>query len=244
MEKISVCMATYNGDKYIKKQIDSVLSQLNPNDELIISDDGSTDNTLDIINSYNDSRIILLNHSKSKPPFKFSQNAFYATRNFENAIKYSNGDFIFLCDQDDIWKSDKISVSINELKKGNYGVVVSSFDVIDCNDKFIYRCDRKDCKTNLYKLVKSNLYNGCLMCITRTFIETCTPFPENLNTHDGWIAMNAVIKNKLKVINVPLVSYRVHQNNVSKGTNSPLWYKLYYRMYLLLKAFINIKKNK
>ncbi|MDE5758415.1 MAG: glycosyltransferase, partial [Allobaculum sp.] len=90
---ISVCIATYNGERYIETQIRSILDQLNEDDEIIISDDSSTDRTLDIIRSLNDSRIKL-----------FAGNKFHSrTFNFENALKQATGDFIFLSDQDDIW---------------------------------------------------------------------------------------------------------------------------------------------
>lgn len=94
---ISVCMATYNGEKYIKEQIDSILKQLGSDDELVISDDGSSDGTIDIILGYHDPRIHLYKGSFHSPAF-----------NFENALKNATGDFIFLSDQDDIWYDNKV----------------------------------------------------------------------------------------------------------------------------------------
>ena len=94
---ISVCMATYNGAQFIKEQIDSILCQLSTEDELIISDDGSTDETLSIINSYKDNRIKVFQHKAAEG------SAFIkATRNFENAMSHAVGDYIFLSDQDDM----------------------------------------------------------------------------------------------------------------------------------------------
>ena len=95
---VSVCMATYNGGKYIKEQIDSILGQLSNNDELIISDDNSTDDTVDIINRISDSRVRLF----------FNKQKGY-TNNFENALKQVRGDIIFLSDQDDIWMDNKVN---------------------------------------------------------------------------------------------------------------------------------------
>ena len=105
--KIVVLMSTYNGEKYIKEQVDSILSQLSDSDELIISDDLSTDKTLDILSSYNDKRIKVINHQPHKglPPHV------YATLNFENALKNAKGDYIFLSDQDDVWLEDKLAVA-------------------------------------------------------------------------------------------------------------------------------------
>lgn len=94
---ISVCMASYNGAIFIKQQAVSILNQLGLEDELIISDDGSKDNTLEILASLNDSRIKIYHHSAPHG----------VVSNFENAIKHASGDYIFLSDQDDIWLSNK-----------------------------------------------------------------------------------------------------------------------------------------
>ena len=93
---VSVCMATYNGEKYIREQIDSILPQLSDSDELVISDDGSSDSTIDIIQGYNDRRIRLYHNTRHG-----------VTWNFENALRQSRGDVIFLADQDDVWKPGK-----------------------------------------------------------------------------------------------------------------------------------------
>lgn len=94
---ISVCMAAYNGEKYIKEQLLSILKQIGPNDEVVISDDGSKDRTKDIVDSLNDKRIRYV-ENKNKHGF---------THNFENALQIAQGDYIFLADQDDIWRDDK-----------------------------------------------------------------------------------------------------------------------------------------
>ena len=93
---ISVCIATYNGEKYIKEQLLSILPQLGKKDEVIISDDHSTDNTLDIVKGLNDNRIKIVMNNREKG----------YTSNFENALSYAIGDYIFLSDQDDIWMSN------------------------------------------------------------------------------------------------------------------------------------------
>ena len=94
---ISVCIATYNGGAFIKDQIYSILLQLSQNDEIIISDDGSRDSTLNILFSFNDSRIKIYKNGGKHG----------VVSNFENAIKHATGDYIFLCDQDDVWMPGK-----------------------------------------------------------------------------------------------------------------------------------------
>ena len=92
---ISVCVTTYNGSLFLKEQIDSILCQLNKDDEIIISDDGSIDNTISIIESYNDCRIKIFYHTTIKNQYRFD----LTTRNFENALFQAKGDYIFFADQ-------------------------------------------------------------------------------------------------------------------------------------------------
>ncbi len=99
---ISVCIATYNGEKYIRPQIESIIVQLDPGDEIVISDDGSTDDTLNIIASFADDRIKVFDHSRDKKQ-KVKYSFEHVTRNFENALRHAKGDLIFLSDHDDFW---------------------------------------------------------------------------------------------------------------------------------------------
>src|SRR5687768_7806689 len=103
---ISVCMATKNGETYIAEQLDSILPQLGATDELIISDDSSSDTTVKIIQSYNDHRIKLIQNHHLKG----------IARNFEISLQASKGDFIFLADQDDVWVDGKVKVMLNYLR--------------------------------------------------------------------------------------------------------------------------------
>ncbi len=115
-KKISVCLASYNGALYIKEQIHSILSQLKDGDELIISDDSSTDNTVDIISQINDKRITILHH-ESVINLPTCQKV---TSNFENALFAASGDVIFLSDQDDVWLDGKIDTMCSYLEKYYY----------------------------------------------------------------------------------------------------------------------------
>lgn len=118
--KVSICMATYNGGEYIREQIDSILHQVFRENkdfelEIVVSDDASTDDTINILRSYNDSRIkIFYNHSPKKK-YKYLNASRACMRNFENAIRHSTGDYIFLCDQDDVWYPNKIDKQLSAL---------------------------------------------------------------------------------------------------------------------------------
>lgn len=107
---ISVCMATYNGEKYIKEQLKSILKQLGPCDEVVISDDGSKDNTKDVIDSIEDKRI----------HYYVNSGTHGFTHNFENALRHASGNFIFLSDQDDIWMDNKVSIVMEALKTADF----------------------------------------------------------------------------------------------------------------------------
>jgi len=107
---ISVCMATFNGEKYIKEQINSILIQLDYKDELIISDDGSTDKTMEIIHKFDDKRIKLFEN----------KNMHGYAHNFENALKQATGDYIFFSDQDDVWLPNKVEIMLPHLKADNF----------------------------------------------------------------------------------------------------------------------------
>ena len=114
---ISVCIATHNGEKYIKKPLASILSQLDFSDEIVISDDGSTDQTINLIQSLEDKRIKIFTY---KQCFDYSKlylsSYYYATANFHNALRHAQGEIIFLADQDDIWEKDK-EICIDKLRK-------------------------------------------------------------------------------------------------------------------------------
>ena len=151
---ISVCVASHNGEKYIKEQLDSILCQLSSEDEVVISDDGSTDSTLEIIKGYNDPRIKIFNF---KQPSKTSHTHIYASRNFENALKHSKGEYIFLSDQDDIWMPNKVSICLDALKQND--MIVHNMEIVndygECIGKTLYSDGIK--KQNLLE-VKSKKY--------------------------------------------------------------------------------------
>lgn len=120
--RISVCMATYNGERFIKDQISSILNQKFDEEneidlELVISDDGSTDSTVNIINEINDDRIKLYHH-KNKRTHKYFNSAFACTENFNYAVSKATGDYIFLSDQDDVWYEWKLQTSLTALWGG------------------------------------------------------------------------------------------------------------------------------
>lgn len=238
---ISVCLASYNGEKYIKEQIESILQQLSVNDELIVSDDGSTDHTLSIIAEIGDPRIKIYFHKSEVNDLGcYSRSHYLVTRNFECALSVALGDYIFLADQDDVWESDKVSVTLAALQK--YELVMSNYSIIDGGGKVI--CASHYRKNPISYTLVGNLirmpFHGCCMAFTKDLLKEVLPFPKKLVMHDNWIGLCAQMRHyDIGYISKPLIKYRRHQLNVSpsfKKSKNPLWFKLWYRAVLLVQA--------
>lgn len=246
---ISVCMTTFNGDRFLQEQLSSILDQLDKNDELIISDDGSSDKTLEIIASYSDNRIKLLHHQKNVHKRVFS----YTTDNMNNALSKVKGDYIFLADQDDVWLPDKIQKMIALLK--DYDVVVADCRDVDSNLEIL--------APSHFHLIKAkegffgNLYKSCFlgsnMCFRRNVLCCFYPIPVSV-PHDLWIGLISSLSYKIVLFKEVTMLYRRHDANVSsinnklvssqkknaitlkKNTNSYV-FKLGYRVCILLELF-------
>lgn len=229
---VSVCLAAFNGEKYIREQVESILMQLGPDDELIISDDGSQDNTVEIVSSFCDKRTALL-HNKGKHGL---------VGNFENALNHAIGDIIFLADQDDIWKPNKLEVIKKQLRQ--YDLVVHDAEMIDGEGRSLGKTyystihHKKDFISNLWR----TRWLGCCMAFRREVLEACLPFPGNIVAHDYWIGMLGMLQFRYCFIDDILICYRRHGNNTSpsgeKSTNT-IYYKLITKRMNMLVALTN-----
>ena len=235
---ISVCMACRNGEKFIGKQIQSILSQIGDEDELIISDDHSTDNTVKIVESFNDKRIKLYKHEPPKIKVKIGKNFYYATANFENALKNASGDIIFLADHDDIWPEDKVKECLSALKKCDF--VQTNFSLINENDevtnpKFL---NYNPIEHGLLKSLWISKMQGCTMAFNCKVLDKALPFPKKLMLHDAWLGLIAKKYFSTAFIDKPLLMYRRAGSNVSTSggeSNNPYLFRIYYRIKLLLQ---------
>ena len=210
---ISICMATFNGEKYIRQQIDSILNQLCATDEIVISDDASFDNTLDILNSYNDPRIKIYKNEQKLG----------VIRNFENALAKASNDYIFLADQDDIWEHNKIAECLTCLKTNS--LVVTDCSFIDGNGRIListYLNGRTPPKY-FFSILLKNYYIGSCMAFRKEVLGLALPFPANIPMHDWWIALVTSLHLKIGFIDQPLVRHRVHQHNASSTGNNSLY---------------------
>lgn len=179
-KRVSVCMATYNGALHIEKQLASILKNLDTNDEVIVSDDNSTDETLEIVRSFNDNRIrVVLNHQDNRGHI----------RNFENALKHANGEYLFLSDQDDIWFDNKVSTMMKAFEK--HDLIVCDCTIVDGEmnvlNKSFYELYASG--NGLVKNLIKNTYLGCCMAFKKKVVDKALPFPKDIISHDTWLGL-------------------------------------------------------
>lgn len=206
---ISVCIATYNGAKYIKEQLESILKQLSAEDEIIISDDSSSDETLKIIDDLRDVRI------KVYPNNKFSSPIF----NFENALKKVNGDYVFLSDQDDIWLPNKVEKMMKELLHSD--LCFSNAMIVDENLAEVELLYNKTNNLGFINNILKNKFIGATIAFKASLLEKALPFPKYIPMHDQWLGLLAEVTGKTFYLSEPLILYRRHtQNASSTGSHS------------------------
>ena len=229
-------MPSYNGEKYIKDQLVSILDQLGPDDEVIISDDQSSDSTVEIIKGINDARIKL---------FINGDNLHYI-KNVENTLKHASGDYIFLADQDDIWVPNKVEITLNALKQ--YDLVMSDCYVTDSNLSILYESYyklRKSQKNKFLALALGSPYLGCCMAFRRSVLTKSLPFPDYISSHDTWLGNVGAFLFKAKFLEDKLIYYRRHGGNASilAGTSKNPYWKRFLKRLDIVKGLLQISKN-
>ena len=217
---ISIAMCTYNGDKFLKQQLESFLTQTLLPDELIISDDNSNDRTLEILDLYRD-----------KAPFKVkifqSKRTLGVAKNFEKALGLCSGDLIFLADQDDRWLPKKIENFKRFFEKNMVQVAFSNgfliddsgvrfpftlWDVFDFNSYFKFRI-KWGRLLPIFLLQNKNRVTGATLAFRKEILNTIIPIPKiDYFLHDAWITMVASLHDSLGYINENLIEYRLHEN--------------------------------
>ena len=208
---ISVCIATYNGERFLKRQVTSILSQIDVKDEVIVADDGSVDNTLTILRDLNDPRIRIVDGAHRHSP----------TWNFEKALKEARGEYIFLSDQDDVWMPEKVAVTMRYLQQ--YDCVVSDNVTVAADDSVIsdsFYAVNNTRPGKYYNLLLKNGYLGCCMAFRRNVLDAALPFPADIPMHDIWIGNVAAFKYSVCFIPDKLMHYNRHGDNASTASAS------------------------
>lgn len=210
--KISVCLAAYNGQRYIASQISSILEQLGADDELIIGDDCSTDNTISIIESFSDKRIVVLKSDKNLRHVK----------NFERIISKAKGQLIFLSDQDDIWERGKLIAMIEIFDRYPSVTMVHHAlslmnergDVYERHWNHLPDGISSKRRFLIRQIFKSQIF-GCGLAFRASMLKYMLPFPRGVYAHDHWISLVNGIHGQIYHLNSPLVRYRQHANNLT-----------------------------
>lgn len=207
---ISVAMAVYNGEKYLREQLDSILKQLDSADEVVISYNESDDHTLDIIKEY---------HARYENVFITECREKGVIPNFENALKHCKKDYIFLSDQDDVWMDDKVEKVMKRFREKNVLLVMHncSYTDEDLNDTGMdLFTDRKANRKFVNNLVK-NTYQGSCMAFHSVLIPLILPIPRDVAMHDQWIGLIAEQAGHLSFLDENLIKYRRHSATATKG---------------------------
>jgi len=211
---LSVCMATYNGSLFIRSQLESILAQLGPGDELIVSDDSSSDDTLNIVRSYSDPRIRLLTGNTFHTP----------VRNFEHALRHACGQIVVLSDQDDIWRPGRLDLVHEFLDTEIEGVSLIMMDgeIVDAEgtslERSIFTATRAGC--GILKNVYDNTYTGCCLAFTRPLLDIALPFPARIPMHDMWLGILAELYGRVTFVPTKTLDYRRHGKNASFRSSS------------------------
>ncbi len=222
---ISVCLAAYNGEKFIHEQLQSVLAQIDAGDEIILADDGSSDATVNLVQNLGDPRIKILT---SPAPLG-------VVKNFERALSAARGDCIFLCDQDDIWLPGKVQACLQALQ--THLLVVTDCTVTDAELNPLHPSffRLRDSGPGILKNIIKNSYLGCCMAFRRELLTHALPIPRQTPMHDMWLGMLAEYHGSVFFLPNPYILYRRHGHNATPtaGQSSfSLLAKLRYRLTL------------
>ena len=210
-------MATYNGEKYIRQQIKSILQQSKKVDEIIIVDDNSSDSTVNILNDLNCARIHVYQNEKNLGYIE----------NFYKAISLTTGNYVFLADQDDIWENDKVEKTLSVLLQSKKNMAVcTGFSLIDQFGKtitdvknyqvnsFVLRKHKNVESITLNRLAFCNVVQGCTYCLRRDVIDIYLKIHNKEVIHDYQLMLIAASMGRVQYLNEPLIRYRLHENNV------------------------------
>lgn len=207
---ITVCMATYNGERYVEEQLHSILPELGEADEVVVVDDASSDSTVAIIQSIADSRIRIIEHKENRG----------YTATFEEALSLAQGSYIFLSDQDDVWVPGRIDVMLAALRRSQ--LVVGNCTHFGGELTWFLRLRLRSADSThrvrniLGILVGYRLHWGSAMGIRAEFRRLALPFPEGTTeSHDQWLALAANVLGDVRYLDRDVVLHRLHTRNVT-----------------------------
>lgn len=220
---VSVCMATFNGARYVSRQLTSILDELADDDEVIVIDDCSSDGTVEVVRHLGDPRITVhVNHRNRGEVFSFGR-----------AMALARNDFLFLSDQDDIWVPGRVALMRRRLIETEASVVSSNFDWIAANEDPINvkydgvssESSRRHFRNILDIFFGRTNYYGCAMALRREFVPVVVPIPRFVESHDLWIALASNMARSNLHIDDRTLLKRKHDTNVTSTTSSRSYYR-------------------
>ncbi len=229
ISKISVVLPYYDGGRYIKEQLDSILPQLKKDDEVIISIDRAADGSMELLKQYEqrDKRVILIKGPKKG-----------VVKNVECAVSAASGDVIFLSDQDDVWTKEKVKKVMDAFQKPNTVAVLHNAEIVDGHLKKLGQTtfEWRKSKTGKWKNFLKNSYIGACMAFRSDLKSIIFPIPDKIFMHDYWIGVRAEELGKVVLIEEPLLLYRRHESNVTALKHESVFFMLRKRFYIVTET--------
>lgn len=239
--RVTVCLCTYNGEKFVREQIISILNQLGSSDEIVVCDDRSTDETVNIAKSFEDVRIRIFVNEKNLGH----------VRNFERSLFLAKGRYIFLSDQDDVWTEGRLINMLNLMnEKPDSLLLASNFDLIDEAGSIIgnFRKLGRVHKSRILQVTSIFLgrspYYGCTFLLHNDFLRFCLPIPKYIESHDIWMALVASSMGRVVNMSEVTLRHRIHGNNATSKMRRAFIVIFISRMNFLFSLIIRILRIK
>lgn len=234
-------MTTFNGMRFLAKQVESIQAQLGPDDELVVGDDQSTDNTVAYLRGLNDPRIkVHVNEQRLRH-----------VRNFEACIAHATGELLVMSDQDDIWCPGKIDRT-REIFETYPDVTLfhHALELVDVEDRPLgRRYETKGVGLQngsaflLRQFIRGEIF-GSASALRASACRFLMPFPEAVYAHDHWFAIANAVCGKVYLSNEPLLLYRQHESNLTPKAPAPIWKRVEWRWKMMNQAFAAAQRGR
>jgi glycosyltransferase involved in cell wall biosynthesis len=213
--RVSVCIAACNGARFIREQVQSILPQLGAGDELIVVDDASRDETVAILEELRDWRLRVIRQEANAG----------VCRTFENALKEARGEIIFLCDQDDVWRNDKVARVLEAFERDpGATLVLSNGELMDGEGHALgetLQAGESLALGAVANLIR-NRFQGSAMAFRREILAAALPFPACIPMHDSWIGIVNALVGRAVYLPQCLIWYRRHERNATSRRHGPV----------------------
>lgn len=232
--RVSVAMATYNGERWLPLQLRSILDELEPADELVVVDDASTDRTRALLAEIADPRVRVLHNARNLG----------VRATFERALGATAGDIVFLADQDDVWLPGKRQALVDAIAADARNVLaIGDAEIVDGDGARVaesFMRGRGGFRGSLFATLVKNRYLGCALAFRRELLARVLPIPEDVPMHDMWIGALAACTGRVVYVDRVLMAYRRHGDNASPSRRADVGTMLRWRWCLLKNVVLRL----